>query len=178
MKTDIKWCGNFEISCQNKDGRLKWQDKCKNALFNEGEYAILDIALRGGPAPASWYLGLMNNTLSPTPAKDSTLTTLISYELNSGANLGYAARLPINRDDTVNGWPSLIITSGDYQVTSKTVTFSASGNWTDAVRWLFITTNGVVGDTTGLLIALAQLSVDRTIVGGDTLSLTYNIKLT
>lgn len=175
---NFKWNGVFSVKCTGQDGTVKWEESAHNALFNEGEYAILDIAMRGGTAPSNWYIGLMKNTLTSIPAESSNLASLSSYELSPGQNSGYSSRAQINRDATADGWPTLILTSGDYQLTSKTVTFNASGNWTDTVRWFFLTTNGTAGDTTGLLISLAQLSADRTLVSGDSLAISYNIKLT
>lgn len=176
----IKAIGYYHIEHRNAAGELLHEEDAPNALMDEGEFAILDIALRAGTAPANWFIGLMKNTLTVLPAETSTLATLNSagpYELTNGSDPGYSARAQVNRDATANGWPTLALNSGDYQATSKSVVFTASSNWTDTVRWMFLTTVSTVGDTTGKLISLAQLSADRTLLSGDTLTITYNLKL-
>jgi hypothetical protein len=176
----IKAVGFYHVECYDKDGNLKWSEDAQNALMDEGEFAILDIALRGGTAPANWFIGLMKNTLTVLPAETSTLASLNTagpYELTNASDAGYSARQQVNRDATASGWPTLSLNGGDYQATSKTVTWTATGNWADTVRWLFLTTIVTVGDTTGKLISLAQLSADRTLLSGDSLNITYNLKL-
>lgn len=176
----IQSLGSYRVECYDRDGNLKWAEDCENALFDEGEFAILDIALRGGTAPASWYIGLMKNTLASSPAESSTLASLAGagpYELTNGTDPGYSARQPVARDATAAGWPTLVLDSGDYQATSVTVQWTAGSDWGDTVRWMFLTTVGTVGDTTGKLISLAQLSRDRLLAASDVLKITYNLKL-
>lgn len=176
----IKSLGLYRVECRDSAGNLKWAEECQNALYDEGEFAILDIALRAGTAPASWYLGLMKNSLNLAPAETSTLASLNTagpYELTNGSDPGYAARLAVARDATASGWPTLVLASGDYQATSKTVTWTATGNWSDTVRWVFMTTVGTAGETTGKLISLAQFAADRTLLNGDSLNVTYSLKL-
>lgn len=178
--TAIKSFGVYHVECYDKDGNLKWSEDCPNALMDEGEFAILDIAFRGGTAPSNWFIGLMKSTLSALPAETSTLATLNSagpYELTNASDPGYSARQQVNRDATASGWPTLALDTGDYKITSKTVSWTASGNWSDTIRWMFLTTVGTVGETTGKLISLSQLSADRTLLNGDTLNITYSLKL-
>jgi hypothetical protein len=163
----------------NSRNELLWEETATNALFDEGEFAILDIALRGGTAPANWFIGLLKNSLASAPAETTTLTTLTTatYELTNASDPGYTARQQVNRDGTAAGWPTLALDVGDYKATSKTVSWTASGNWTDTVRWIFLTTVGTIPDATGKFISLAQLSADRTLLNGDTLNITYSLKM-
>jgi hypothetical protein len=171
--------GIYHVECRDQDGNLKWSEDAPNALYDEGEFAILDIALRAGSAPASWYIGLLKTSLGSAPAETATLATLpvATHELTNASDPGYSARQAVARDATASGWPTLALNGGDYQVTSKQVSWTASSNWTDTVRWIFLTTVGTVGDTTGKLISLAQLSADRLLLSGDTLQVTYSLKL-
>ncbi len=176
----IKALGVYRVECCDAEGNLKWVEDAPNALYDEGEFAILDIALRGGTAPSSWYIGLMSDDLTVAPAETSTLSSLDGagpYEPTNGQNPGYSARQAVARDATASGWPTLALDSGDFKATAKTVTWTASGNWTKVIRWIFLTTIGTVGETTGKLISLAQLSADRTLLNGDSLSVTYSLKL-
>jgi hypothetical protein len=166
-----------------RNEELIWSENTNNQLYNEGQFMILDVALRGGTAPANWFVGLMKNTLTSLPATTSTLSTLNTagpYELSSLADPGYSTRAQVNRDATANGWPTLAVSGSGEQASTKTVVFTnTSGTaWADTVRWMFISTVGTVGDTTGKLVSLAQLSVDRLLQFGDQLQITYNLKLT
>lgn len=165
-----------------RDGKCIWSEDTDNQLYNEGQFAILDIALRAGVAPANWFIGLMKNTLSVLPAITSTLASLNTagpYELNNISDPGYSARAQVNRDATANGWPTLAPSGSGEQASAKTVTFTNTGGsaWSDTVRWMFVSTIGTVGDTTGKLFSLAQLSVDRLLQNGDQLQITYNLRL-
>lgn len=176
----IQSFGLYTVECRDQDGNLRWAEEVQNALYDEGEFALLDIALRGGTAPASWHIGLFASTLTAAPVETSTLAALKSptnYELDNTAEPGYSARQTVNRDATANGWPTLALDGGDFRATAKTVSWTASANWTKTVRWIFLTTVGTVSDTTGKLISVAQLSADRTLLNGDTLNVTYSLKL-
>lgn len=172
--------GTWDVQCHDKDGNLLWTDKVENAVYDEGEFAILDIAFRAGTAPANWYFGLLRNSLAAAPAETATLAAgagNIAVPTNEAINAteaGYA-RILVERSNT--GWPTLALSGGDYQLTSKSVVWTASGNWPTPIRWLFVTTIATSQDTTGKLISLAQLSADRTLGNGDTLTVTYSLKL-
>ena len=164
-----------------RQGQVIWSENSQNQLYNEGQFAILDIAFRGGSTPANWFIGLMKNTMATLPVVTSTLSSLSlsgSPELTNAADPGYSARAQVNRDATANGWPTLAVSGTSEQIASKTVTFTNTGGvaWSDTVRWMFVTTQGAVGDTSGKLIRLAQLSVDRVLQPGDQLQLTYNLR--
>jgi hypothetical protein len=171
------FAGVYSVECVGADGALKWSEECDNAVFDEGEQLILDLALRGASL-GSWYMGLLKTSLTPTPAETSTLATLpvSTHEPINATEPGYT-RGAIARDSTASGWPTLALSSGDFEATTKVVSFTASGNWTGSIRWLFLTTDSTVQGTTGKLVSLAQLSADRTLLSGDTLNVTYKLKL-
>lgn len=160
------WQGIFEFRCIGSDGTLKWAEARHNALIDEGEQQILDVYLRGAAAPAGFYLGL---TSMATLGETTTLATLT----NEPAGNGYA-RQAINRDATADGWPTLALDSGDYQATGKTVTFTASGAGFGPVDKAFMATTS---DATGKLVSFTALSQSRTLAAGDTLQVTYRVKL-
>lgn len=183
VKDQPKIRGWFHVKHLDSSGKLLWEGEADNQLYNEGQFMLLDVTLRNGTAPSSFYIGLMKNTLASLPAQSSTLASLNTagpYELTNGSDPGYSARAAVNRDSTASGWPTLSVSGNGEQITSKTVTFTNSGGsaWSDTVRWMFVTTVATVGDTTGKLFSLAQLSVDRILQPGDQLQITYNLKLT
>jgi len=122
-----------------------------NGLMDEGEQNMLDVYFRNQNAPTNFYCGLGNNGGTPgIPADTATLSTITEV---SGTN--YARQL-IERSTT--GWPNLVLDDGDYQVESKSVSFTNTGttNWT-SIDYLFIT--DVASGTSGkLLVTIAMPS--------------------
>lgn len=177
--SSVKSAGTYRVVCRDSTGRIRWEETVGNFLLDEGEFGILDIALRGGTAPSSWYIGLFTSDLTVAPTETNTLASLNTagpYEPTNVQCPGYSARAAVNRDATVNGW-SLDLSAGDYEASTKTVSWPAVGDWAKTIRWLFLTTTGTAGDTTGKLFSLAQLLHDRTVYSGDVLDVTYSLKL-
>lgn len=154
--------GVFELRAYNADGRLIWAEDAKNALADEGEYAFLDIYLRGATPPAGFYIRLYNDT----PVETDTLSTLTGEPSGNG----YAA-IAVERSNT--GWPTLALDSGDYMATSKEVTFTAAGGSIGPVTYVALATSS---DNTGKLISYAALSQSRTLATGESLKITYKVK--
>ena len=71
------------------------------------------------------------------------------------------------------GWPTLALDAGDYQATSKQLTFTASGGSIGPVTYAVIATTS---DNTGQLLAYAALSQSRTLASGESLTVTYRLK--
>lgn len=161
--------GYFDLTCRDAAGNIKWQERdVPNALANEGEYIIEDVMFRGNTAPTQYYLRLYNTT----PALTSTLSTLSTYE-PSTANGYNPANQGITRDST--GWPLVPqLVSSHYEITSKTVTITASGGSVGPVTYAALATSS---DNTGKLMAYAALSTTRTLSSGDSLQMTYKIRL-
>lgn len=159
-----QWVGEWSFVHYNADGSIKDQWSMFNALLDEGEQDILDIVFRNASEPSSFYVGLCNST----PGETTTLTTLSGEPSGSGY-----ARIALARDNT--DFPTLALASGDYQLTSKTVTFTASGGTIGAVTSAFLCT--VASGTSGKLYASVALSTSRTLADGESLTVTLNIKL-
>lgn len=133
-----------------------------NALADEGEEIILDVFFRGASAPASLYIGLV----AGSPAETTTLATMTEV-----TGTGYA-RGALARNTT--DWPTLALDSGDFQVVSTGEVFTAGGTWTGATN-SFLT--GAASGTSGDFIAYAPLGATRTLINGDTLTVTTRVKL-
>lgn len=157
------WIGVYQFDCYDASGQIKWSETRHNALANEGQQEMLNVYLQGGTAPTAYALGLSSMTF----AKTTTYATIT----NEPSGNGYA-RQTINRDGTASGWPTLALDTGDYKATAKTVTFTASGAGFGPVTSAFL-----VSATNNKLISYTALSASRTLVAGDTLQVTYAVKL-
>lgn len=158
-----QWVGEWKFTHLNIDGSIKDQWCQFNALADEGEQQILDTYFRDATEPTSFYIRLVNDT----PVETDTIADLTGEPSGNGYSAQALAR---NNTD----FPTLALSSGDYQVTSKTVTFTASGGSIGAVTYGILTTST---DSSGKLIAYVALSGSRTLASGESLQVTFSIKL-
>ena len=161
---DIREIGSMDFRCYDKDGNLKWEElNRQNNLADEGEYMFLDVALRNGTAPSNYFLRLFNDT----PVETDTLGSLTGEPSGNG----YTAQT-VERNTT--GWPTLALDSGDYRATSSTETFTASGgSWGPVIYCVLATST----DSSGKLVSYVALSQSRTLASGESLQVTYRLKL-
>lgn len=161
---DVREIGSMDFRCYDAQGNLKWEElNLKNNLADEGEYMFLDVVLRAGSAPSNYYLRLFNDT----PAETDTLGSLTGEP----TSYGYAAQT-VERNTT--GWPTLALDSGDYRATSSTETFTASGGSWGPVTYCVLATST---DNSGKLVSYVALSQSRTLASGESLQVTYRLKL-
>ena len=152
----------WRFTHRDKDGNVIWEDVIENALADEGEQAMLDVFYRNGTAPTGFYIRLYNDT----PVETDTLATLVGEP----AGNGYAAQL-VERSNV--GFPTIQQdANGDWQIISKTVTFSASGGSWGPVTYAVLATTS---DNTGKLIAFVALSQSRTLNDGESLDVQLTI---
>ncbi len=149
---------------RNAAGVLLWdQDWTPNALADEGEQAMLDVYFRGAAAPTNFYVGLLNST----PTDVTTLATMTA----EAAGSGYARQVV---PATAVGFPTLALDAGDYRAVSTVETFTAAGGSIGPVTYAFLATTT---DNTGKLVVYNALSQSRTLASGDSLDVTFRIKL-
>jgi hypothetical protein len=157
------WIGVYHFECRDATGKIKWTETRKNALANEGQQEMLAVYLQGATAPTGYALGLSSMTFAKT--------TGYAGITNEPSGNGYA-RQTINRTAIAGGWPTLALDVGDYKATASTVTFTASGAGFGPV-----TSAMLVSATNNKLISYTALSTSRTLAAGDTLQVTYAVKL-
>jgi hypothetical protein len=153
---------------QRRGGRIVWFEARDNIWHDDGEEMLLGMAFTEAIAvPANFYLGLDDRV---TLAEADNIATANAAE-PAFAN-GYARQAV---PTTTVGFTAVQDT-GDWQVTTTTETFTASGgNW-GTVRNLFMTDKNVA--VTGkYLLASVALSTQRTINDGDSLDASMVIKV-
>jgi hypothetical protein len=87
------------------------------------------------------------------------------------ATYGYAAQL-VERSTV--GFPTKELSEGDWRLTSKEVTFTASGGQIGSVNTAYLATTS---NNNGILIAYLALSMARTVIDGDSMIVQLRIKL-
>jgi hypothetical protein len=167
-QVQIQERGYFTLACYDAIGNLKWQETDRaNALSQTGEQAILDVFFRNGTAPTTFYLRLTNTI----PAATDSLATIMATEPTTG--YGYN---PANQTLARNGtdWPTLSIATSHYEIQSKSTTITASGGAIGPVTYAIIASSS---NNTGYPIAFAALAQARTLSSGDSLQITYKVRL-
>ena len=159
------WNGIWTVK-HIRNGEVIWEDVGKNSLVQEGEEAMLETFFRNATsyAPTQFYVRLCNSV----PNIASTLGSIIG-EANTGS---YAPKL-LERSSI--GFPTKdITTGGNYRLTSKVITFTAAGGTIGPVTNAYLATSS---DNNGKLIAFRALSMARTILNGDSMTIQMQIDL-
>lgn len=170
-----RWRGCF-VSIWTIRGVVHGPQYDFNALYDQGEQDVLEYFFRGGTAPTSLQLGLLKTSYSIL--ETDTMTQIGGAELTNASDGGYSARQSLTRDAT--GWPTSALAAGDWQITSAQVIWTATGAWSDTAGFMFLSHDSTTtpGNTTGRITAAAALSPTRQLqASGDTLKVTYNLKL-
>ena len=163
MKKHKFWKGVFNFTVTDSFGNIKDSWVKENSLADEGESLLLDSFFRNQNTPTNFYGRLFNDT----PAETDTLADLTGEPSGNG----YSA-YTLNRNTT--DFPTLALDSGDYKLTSKEFSCQASGGIIGAVTYLVLATSS---DNSGKLVCFVSLSQERTLQDGESLNITFSIKL-
>jgi hypothetical protein len=161
--------GVYYVECHDKDGNLKWTAESKNLVVNAGLAYMAGSALTSVTQITTWYLGLYGAGASNTPAAGDTMashagwTEVVAY---SNANRVTATFVTATTNN-----PSVVTN------TASPAVFNING--TTVVGGAFLTSDNTKSGTTGTLFSAADFGSpgDRSVVNGDTLSVTYTFSL-
>lgn len=165
-----RYVGVWEFTHRAQDGTVLWHDVLHNALVDVGEQRLLEIYFRDASeaGTTTYYVSLSDASSPCSIAETDSLTTANTGEPSAN---GYA-RQQITRDAT--GWPTSALDAGDWQLTSTTETFSASGGSWGPVNCAVLQTTV---DNTGDHVAFVALSQARTLNSGESLDVSLKVKL-
>ena len=166
FKAGAKGGGVFHFKCFDKDGNLKWEDKAHNLVVNEGLADMNDKYFSGSGYSAAWYLGLVNNSPSPSYAAGDTLASHAGWSETTDYS---GNRKSVTFGSATSADPSVIDNSG------SPAQFSITGTVTVAGAFLATVDTG----TSGILFSVStfQSPGARSVVSGDTLNVTYEFSL-
>jgi hypothetical protein len=165
----VKAGGVFTVQCFDQDGNLKWQAEKHNLVVNVGLKDMNDKYFTGSAYTAAWYIGLYGAGASNTPNASDTMsshagwTEVTAYSQSTRPAATFAAATTAD--------PSVITN------TASPATFSING--TTTVGGAFLTSDNTKGGSTGILFSASdfQSPGDRSVVNGDTLTVTYTFSL-
>lgn len=165
--------GKYHVECRDKDGNLKWEADSKNLVVNVGLQYMAGTALTSVTQITSWYLGLYGAGASNTPAASDTMASHAGWtEIAPYSN---ATRVAATFATATTANPSVVTNSASPAVFNINATATVGG--------AFLTSQSAKtpnsGYNTGTLFSAADFGSpgDRSVVSGDTLSVTYTFSL-
>lgn len=161
--------GVYHVECRDKDGNLKWTAESKNLVVNAGLAYMAGTALTSVAQITTWYLGLYGAAASNTPAAGDTMSSHAGWtEVTDYSN---STRVAATFVTATTANPSVVTNSASPAI------FNING--TTTVGGAFLTSGSAKSGTTGTLFSAADFGSpgDRSVVNGDTLSVTYTFSL-
>lgn len=165
----VRGGGVFTVECRDKDGNIKWTAQSPNLVVNVGLQDMNTKYFSGSAYTAAWYIGLYGAAASNNPAAGDTAASHAGW--TEVTAYSQATRPAATFGTATTADPSVISNS------ASPATFSMNG--TTTVGGAFLISNNTKGGTTGTLFSAAdfQSPGDRSVVSGDTLSVTYQFSL-
>ena len=160
--------GFFVVECFDKDGNLKWREENHNLVVNVGLQDMNAKYFTGSSYTAAWYIGLYGAGASNTPAASDTMSSHAGWT-------EVTAYSQSTRPACTFGTPT---TADPSVATNSASAASFSINGTTTVGGAFLTSNNTKGGSTGTLFSASDFTGgDRSVVSGDTLTVTYTFSL-
>ena len=161
--------GKYHVECHDKDGNLKWTAESKNLVVNAGLQYMAGSALTSVTQITTWYLGLYGAGASNTPAAGDTMAS----------HAGWTEIVPYSNANRVTAVLATATTANPSVATNTASPAIFNINATATVGGAFLTSNNTKSGSTGTLFSAADFGSpgDRSVVSGDTLSVTYTFSL-
>lgn len=162
---------HYHIEAHDSEGNLKWVEDIFNRVPTEGLNDILTKYLKGSSYTATWFVGLIDNasfgslqatdtaakistTANPPTTNDWQESTAYSESVRQALTLGTAS-------------------AGSIDNSASRAVFSI--NATKTINGAFVISNSTKGGTSGVLYGEASFSSPRSLVNGDTLTITITL---
>lgn len=161
--------GAFHMQCHDSEGKLKWEASEHNLVVNVGLQDMNTRYFTGAAYTATWFIGVYGAAASNNPAAADTAASHAGW--TEVTAYSQATRPVATFGTATTADPSVISNS------AAPAAFSING--TTVVGGAFLISNNTKGGTTGVLFSAADFAApgDRSVVSGDTLSVTYTFSL-
>jgi hypothetical protein len=145
-----------------RNGELLWSEEFTNLVVTQGLNDSLDKHLKGSGYTAAWYVGLINNSPTPTLAAGDTAASHSGWsELTSYDEA--------NRQTLTLG----SVSGGSVDNSASKAVFTISA--TVAIYGAFVISNNTKGGTSGVLYGEGAFSQVRNLVDNDVLNVTVTL---
>jgi hypothetical protein len=168
----VQAAGKYHVECRDKDGNLKWAAESKNLVVTAGLQYMAGTSLDGVTTRVTtWYLGLITG-----PGSGTTIIAANTMSSHAGwteyVNYSNANRVTATFAVATTATPSVVSN------TASPAVFNINGAG-GVVAGAFLTSANDKSGVTGTLFSAADFGSpgDRTVVNGDTLSVTYQFSL-
>jgi hypothetical protein len=157
--------GRFKMACYDKDGALKWEAEEDNLVVNVGLQYMAGVALTSTTQITSWFIGLYGAYATNTPAAGDTLAV----------HPGWVEVTPYAGSRPAITFVAATLNNPSVVTNSSVVAFAI--NATQTVGGAFLCS--VASGTSGTLFSAADFTgpLDRNVISGDTLNVTYTLSL-
>jgi hypothetical protein len=150
--------GSFKVVCRAEDGTVRWEEELSNLVVTVGKNDLLNQYFRGSAYNATFFVGL--KAAGSITAAD-TMASKAWTEITAYSNA------------TRPAFTAAVPSAGSTDNSASPASFSING--TATVGGCFITTNNTKGGTTGTLFSATDFASARSVLSGDTLTVTYTI---
>ena len=168
LTNSAKAGGVYKVVCHDADGNFKWEESTHNLVVNQGLQDMNTKYFKGSAYTAAWYLGLVTGPGSGTTF--AAADTLASHSGWTEFTNYSGSRKAVTFGTATTADPSVI----DNSASPSQFTISGAGG---VVAGAFLCS--VASGTSGVLFSASdfQSPGDRTVVSGDTLTVTYTFSL-
>lgn len=156
--------GVFTVTCFDKDGKLKWEEKFHNLVVNVGLQDLNSQYFKGSSWTPTWYLGLIDGTTAPTYAAGDTLASHAGWSELSGGTVYTGTRKAVTFGTATTADPSVISNSASPSVFAIIATATVAGAFLASVST----------GTSGTLFSEGNFTGgNKLVANGDTVNVTY-----
>lgn len=151
----------YHVECRGADGVLKWSDSFHNLVTTAGLNKYLDATLKTGIAAPAWYVGLITG-----PGAGNTYLAADTMAVHAGwaENATYS-------NLTRPAWTPGAIAAGSVDNSAARAVFNINGG--AVLAGCFMVDDSTISGVAGTLLGEGNFATgDRTLISGDTLSVT------
>jgi len=153
---------HYHVECLDAAGRVKWVEEFDNLVTTAGKNKVLDATFKTGLASPAWYVGLVNNTPSPSYDVGDTMGSHAGWnDVDAYSN----ATRPAFTPGTISG--------GSVDNSASKAVFNIDA--TATIAGAFLASDNTVGGTTGTLYGVGSFAAARSVASGDTLNVTITL---
>jgi hypothetical protein len=151
----------YTMECHDKDGKLKWRNEFENLVTTAGLNKYLDACLKTGLTTPVWYVGLK---LAGTVVVGDTMASHAGWTEST-----------IYSNATRPAWTPGAVAAGSVDNSASKAVFNING--TDTIIGSFLTDQSAKGGSTGTLLGGGDMTPSRSVISGDTISVTITCSL-
>jgi len=154
----------YHVECRDAFGNLRWVEDFPNLVTTVGKNKLLDATFKTGLTTPAWYVGLVDNASFSAYAAADTMSS----------HAGWIEGVPYS-DATRPALTPGTIAAGSVDNSASKATFNINATLT--VRGAFLVDNSTKSGTTGTLYGVGDFAASRSVLSGDTLSVTVTLSI-